>query len=139
VACALHLDAQFWLFVQGDLSVNDYCLRMKWMADNLRDLGEHVEDHTLVLNVLRRLNKMYDHDKTYLKRVQPFPSFHDIHNDLLVEELTLDVEANLGSATALAASGEQQQQPSPTPRPPSSSTPFDNPRLPQHWRWWPRK
>jgi hypothetical protein len=48
-AHVLHLDTQFWLFVQRNLSVNDYCRRMKRMADDLYDLGEHVEDHTLVL------------------------------------------------------------------------------------------
>jgi hypothetical protein len=118
VARILHLDAQFRLFVQGDLSVNDYCRKMKWMADNLHDLDEHVEDRTLVLDVLRGLNKKYDHVKTYPKQVPSFPSFHDICNDLLLEELTLDADATSGSTTALAASGERQQRPSPTPRPP---------------------
>jgi hypothetical protein len=42
---------------------------MKWMADDLCDLYEHVWDCTLVLQVLRGLNKKYDHVKTYLKRV----------------------------------------------------------------------
>jgi hypothetical protein len=124
-ARTLHLDKQFQLFVHGDLSIDDYCHRMKRMAD---DLGEHVEDRTLVLQVLRGLNKKYDHIKTYLKRAWPFPSFHDVRNDLLLEELTLDVEASSGSATALAALGRQQQQSSPTPaqqcRPLSSPAPF---------------
>jgi hypothetical protein len=129
---ALHLGAQFWLFLQGNLSVDDYCRRMKCMADDLYDLGKHVEDRTLVLQVLRGLNKKYDHVKTYLKQVRPFPSFHNVHNDLLLEELT-------------PASGGQQQRPSPTPaqqcrpRPPllpwrsSTSDSF------QHlwrWPWW---
>jgi hypothetical protein len=70
-ACALHLDTQFRLFIQGDLRVDDYCRRMKGMAE-------------------------------------PFPSFHDVRNDLLLEELTLDAKASSGSATALAASGGQQ-------------------------------
>jgi hypothetical protein len=48
-ACTLHFDTQFWLFVQGDLSIDDYYRRMKQMADDLCDLGEHVEDCTLVL------------------------------------------------------------------------------------------
>jgi hypothetical protein len=112
---ALHLDTQFWLLVQSDLSVDNYCGRMKPMVDDLCNLDEHVEDHTLVLQVLRGLNKKYDHVKTYMKRAQQFPSFHDFRNDLLLEELTLDAEASSGSATTLAASGGQQQRPSPTP------------------------
>jgi hypothetical protein len=92
-------------FIQGDLSVDDYCRRMKRMTDDLCDLGEHVEDRTLVLQVLRGLNKKYDHVKTYLKRARLFSSFHDVRNDLLLEELSLDAEASSGSATALVASG----------------------------------
>jgi hypothetical protein len=88
--------------VQDDLSVDNYCRKMKRMA---HDLGEHVEDRTLVLNVLQGLNKKYDHVKTNLKRAQPFPAFHDVRSDLLLEELTLNVEASSGSTSALAASG----------------------------------
>jgi hypothetical protein len=130
-ACAVHLDTQLRLFIQGDLSVDDYCRRMKRMANDLCDLDENVEDHTLVLQVLRGLNKKYDHVKTYLKWVRPFPSFHDVRNNLLLEELTLDAEASSGLATALPASGGQQQRPSPTPvqqcRPPSFPAPFGGP------------
>jgi hypothetical protein len=35
----LQLDARFRTFKQGDLSVSDYCCRMKGMADALRALG----------------------------------------------------------------------------------------------------
>jgi hypothetical protein len=85
------------------------------MADNLCDLGEHVEDRTLVLQVLRGLNKKYDHVNTYLKRAWSFPSFNDICNDLLLKEPILNAEASLGPTSALSASGGQQQRPSPTP------------------------
>ena len=53
---ALHLDAEFRTFAQGDLSVTDYCHKMKSMADALADLGEYIPDRTLVLNVLRSLS-----------------------------------------------------------------------------------
>jgi hypothetical protein len=36
--CAMHLDAQFHMFSQGDLFVDEYCREMKGMADSLRDL-----------------------------------------------------------------------------------------------------
>jgi hypothetical protein len=35
----LHLDATFCTFVQGDLSVSEYCHKFKTMADGLVDLG----------------------------------------------------------------------------------------------------
>jgi hypothetical protein len=36
---ALQLDATFRTFVQGDLSVGEYCRRMKSMTDAIHDLG----------------------------------------------------------------------------------------------------
>jgi hypothetical protein len=75
-ARALHLDAQFHLFSQGDLSVGEYCRQMKALADSLRDLGEPVADRTLVLNLLRGLSPRYGHLKALIKRSVPFPTFH---------------------------------------------------------------
>jgi hypothetical protein len=56
------------------------------MADSLWDLGKPVPD---IHN---------DHLKALIKRVVSFPSFHDIHNKLLLEELTLDAESPASSA-----------------------------------------
>jgi hypothetical protein len=64
----LQLDARFHAFKQGDLSVSDYCRRMKGMAEDLRVLGETVIDCHLVLNLLQSLNKRFDHMKIFIKR-----------------------------------------------------------------------
>ena len=48
----LHLDTAFHNFVQGDLSVSEYCRKFKTMANGLADLGSPVEDRILVLNIL---------------------------------------------------------------------------------------
>ena len=53
---ALYLDPKFRNFVQGDLSITDYCRELKRMADMLGNLGEVVTDRTLVLNLIRGLN-----------------------------------------------------------------------------------
>jgi hypothetical protein len=63
---------------------------MKGMADDLRALGETVIDRHLVLHLLQGLNKRFDHMKIFVKRSQPFPSFHTIRNDLKLEEIELD-------------------------------------------------
>ena len=73
---------------------------MKGMADSLRDLGEPVPDRTLVLNLLCGLSHRYNHLKALIKRTMSFPSFHDVRNELLLEELTLEAEPG-ASATAL--------------------------------------
>jgi hypothetical protein len=54
--CTLHLDTAFRNFVQGDLSVSEYCRKFKAMANGLADLGSPVEDRILVLNILRERN-----------------------------------------------------------------------------------
>jgi hypothetical protein len=41
--------------------VNDYCLKTKGFADSLINLGVDVPDHVLILNILRGLNKNFDH------------------------------------------------------------------------------
>jgi hypothetical protein len=123
-ARALHLDAQFHLFSQGDLSVDEYCRQMKGMADSLRDLGEPVADRTLVLNLLRGLSPRYGHLKALIKRTVPFPTFHAVRNELLLEELTMAHEATaLAPALYSAPPGDQAPSGGQAPRPPSTGGP----------------
>lgn len=56
---ALILDADFRTFSQGDLTITEYCTKMKTMADALGDLGEPVLDRTLVLTILRGSMSVY--------------------------------------------------------------------------------
>jgi hypothetical protein len=123
-ARALHLDAQFHLFSQGDLSVGEYCRQMKGLADSLRDLGEPVADRTLVLNLLRGLSPRYGHLKALIKRSVPFPTFHAVRNELLLEELTMANEAPT-PALALYSAPTSGQPPSggQATRPPSTGAP----------------
>jgi uncharacterized membrane protein YgcG len=84
---ALHLDTTFRNFVQGDLSVHEYCRKMKGFADMLADLDAAVSDHILVLTILRGLNKKFEHLRSIITRTVPFPSFQKIRDDLILEEL----------------------------------------------------
>jgi hypothetical protein len=86
---ALILDTEFRNFVQGDLPVADYCRKLKSMADSLCDLGEPVLDRTLVLSVLHGLNEEFGYMGAILKRQKSFPSFSEVKNDLLVEEISM--------------------------------------------------
>jgi uncharacterized membrane protein YgcG len=131
-ARALRLDAAFRTFVQGDLSVNEYCRKMKTMVDSLGDLGCPVEDRMLVLNVLRGLSDRYTHLRSLIMRQRPFPTFLQVRNDLALEEITLGAQAasisgpgSLSSSTALAAT-TPTRPPTPSqsalgPRPPGPS------------------
>jgi hypothetical protein len=79
----------FCNFVQGDLLVSNYCRKMKSMTDSLAILSSTVSDHILVLNVLWGLNKRYEYLRAIITRSTPFLSFHEVQDDLLLEELTL--------------------------------------------------
>jgi hypothetical protein len=74
-ARSIQLETRFLNFVQGDLSVTEYCRQLKKMADDLTALGEVITDRTLVLNVIRGLNERFAHVGTLLRRAKPFPTF----------------------------------------------------------------
>jgi hypothetical protein len=111
------LETKFHNFVQGDLSVTDYCWRLK-MADDLTALGEVITDRTLVLNVVHGLNERFSHVGALLCHSQPFPTFLEARDNLILEELTLE-NWKESSTTALAASTASS---SPSAAPPMSNT-----------------
>lgn len=92
------MDAASRNFVQGDLSMSEYCRKFKSMTDALADLGSPVDDRILILNILRGLNQHFKHINTIIRRYSPFPNFVKVRDDLLLEEIHLDT---LGPATTL--------------------------------------
>lgn len=74
---AINLTAEFRNFTQGDLNITDYCRRLKAMADMLGDLGEPVNDGSLVLQLLTGLNPRFRHMQSLITMQKPFPSFLD--------------------------------------------------------------
>jgi len=115
---AMLLDAEFRTLCQGALSVDEYCRKMKHMADALADLGEPVLDRTLVLNVLRGLNERFQFMSQLVTRQKPFPSFADVRADLRLAELNMASPSAPPSALVTAPSSKPPA-PSPAPqRPP---------------------
>jgi uncharacterized membrane protein YgcG len=112
----LHLDASFHTFIQGDLSVNEYCRKFKAMADGLANLGAPVDDRILVLNILRMLNQCFEHVVSIIRRYSPFLNFLIVRDDLLLEELHMDSIGPSAASTALYTNIA-----SPTAKPPSST------------------
>jgi hypothetical protein len=112
----LHLHAAFHTFVQGDLSVNEYCRKFKAMIDGPADLGSLVEDRILVLNILRGLNQRFEHVGSIIRRYSPFLNFLKVQDDLLLEEIHMDSTGPPAALTALYTNAA-----SPTAKPPSST------------------
>jgi hypothetical protein len=91
-------------FEQGDLSVSDYCRKMKSTADGLRDLGFTVPEHILVLNVLRGLPSSYEAVRTLLTHQQPPPTFLQVRDTLTLEELTWGHHTPVSTTTSSSTS-----------------------------------
>jgi hypothetical protein len=122
----LQLDAAFRNFVQGDLTVSEYCGKFKNMADALADLGPPVDDQILVLNILCGLNPRFEHLSANIRRYTSFPSFLKVRDDLILEELHLNSSGPPADATTLytcpapAAVRPSALMPAPPSRPPSN-------------------
>jgi hypothetical protein len=122
----LQLDAAFRNFVQGDLTVSEYCGKFKNMADALADLGPPVDDQILVLNILCGLNPRFEHLSANIRRYTSFPSFLKVRDDLILEKLHLNSSGPPADATMLytclapAAARPPAPMPAPPSRPPSN-------------------
>jgi hypothetical protein len=56
---AVYLEVDLLTIQQGDLSINNYCTKLKNIADGLRDVGLPVSEPSQVLNMLRNLNPKF--------------------------------------------------------------------------------
>jgi hypothetical protein len=74
---------------------------MKTMADTLRTLDVAITDESLVLNLLRGLSPRFDRVTPILTRMKPFPTFAEVKNDPLLEELHLSATLTSTPATVL--------------------------------------
>jgi len=116
---AVFLSHEFHSLTQGDSSIDEYCVRMKEAADNLRDVGQTITEPNLVLNLLRGLNEKYQSIADNIAAQEPL-TFAVARNQLL-KELRLKNEDKVRAASALLAAfngapggappaGVQQQQ-----------------------------
>jgi hypothetical protein len=101
---AVYLEAEFRGFIQGDLSITEYCSRLKKLADNLRDVGHPVSETSQVLNLLRVLNQKFRHVKPVIKSKSPPHTFMSARSYLLLEELQLQHDDKMESGTAYVVS-----------------------------------
>nr|XP_020178729.1 uncharacterized protein LOC109764297 [Aegilops tauschii subsp. strangulata] len=102
---AIQLEAEFRNTPQGDMTVGDYCTKLKSLADSLVDVGQTISDETLVLTLLRGLNDSFAHLRSFLPFQVPFPSFLQTRSALILEESQKKTDAKNAASTALWASG----------------------------------
>ena len=102
-ARAVFLQTEFHSLLQGSMSVSDYCQKIKTLTDSLRDVGYPVSDPTLVINTLRGLNPRFSSAATHISLMVPLPTFTNVRSMLLMQEMRLENESRIASATALFA------------------------------------
>jgi hypothetical protein len=88
---------------QGDLSVHDYCCRLKRLADTLTDVGHPITDQDLVVNLLRRLSSKFSNALGVVTTMNPLPTFLWVHSYLLQEETRVDRSHKVEAANTLLA------------------------------------
>jgi hypothetical protein len=60
---------------------------MNDFANSLVDLVVNITDRVLMLSILRRLNKNFEHLRTIFTHATPFSSFQKVLDDLYLEEI----------------------------------------------------
>ena len=98
---AVILEADFRSVVQGDLSIDAYCTKLKKLSDKLRDVGHPVSEPSQVLNLLRGLNPKYRYVKPVLTS-KPH-TFMSARSYLLLEEIQLQHDDNTAAGQAFLA------------------------------------
>jgi hypothetical protein len=110
--------AEFHNLYQGDLSITDYCAKLKSMADNLRDVGQPVSEPSQVLNLLRGLNPKYRHAISAITSCHPPYMFLSARSHLLMEELfDKQLATTVTTHALLAKQGTSSQHSAPSAPP----------------------
>jgi hypothetical protein len=98
---AIQLEADFYNTSQDDLSIRDYCAKLKTLTDLLTDVSQPISDETLVLTLLRGLNDTYAHLCLFLPFQVPFPTFLQTRSALILEDTQRRTDARNAASTVL--------------------------------------
>jgi hypothetical protein len=94
---------EFHSLFQGELSINDYLIRLKELGDLLRDVGHPVSDPSMVVNALLGLNSKFSHAISVLTARKPLPTFLYIRDYLLQDKVRQAHTAKMEAASTLLA------------------------------------
>lgn len=120
-ARVLQVDTDLRSLEIGDLTILDYCQKLKSYSDLLTNLDAPVADRTLVMYMLNGLNDRFDNIINVIKHREPFPTFDAAQSMLEMEEKRIlkfnktsaTHKDNASSSTILTVSDESQQPPRP--------------------------
>jgi hypothetical protein len=102
---AVYALQDFHCLQQGDLSVHDYCCRLKRLADTLTNVGHPITDQDLVVNTMCGLSNKFTNALGVINAMNPLSSFLWVHSYLVQEETRLDRSHKMETANMLLAAG----------------------------------
>ncbi|XP_019058877.1 PREDICTED: uncharacterized protein LOC109116961 [Tarenaya hassleriana] len=88
-ARAIQLEHELHTLTIGDLSVQEYCQKLKKLSDLLSNIDAELSDRSLVMHMLNGLNEKFDNIVNVIKHKSPFPTFEDARSMLTLEEQRL--------------------------------------------------
>lgn len=103
-ARAIQLDNDLRSLTIGDLSVHDYCQKLKTLSDLLANVDSPVSDRVVVTHMLNGLSEKFDNIINIIKHRQPFPSFSAARSMLIEEERRLSKQVKTGSSPLVNSS-----------------------------------
>ncbi|XP_020173641.1 uncharacterized protein [Aegilops tauschii subsp. strangulata] len=124
------LHDEFFGCQQHDSSVDDYCMHLKKLVDELRDLGEKVSDELLLITLIAGLNDDFGNAASNIPLIAE-PTFSKVVAYLKLEERRMRISRTRATHTALTAGthdGGPTTAPAPQPRP--GPVPFQAPPHP---------
>ncbi|PWA59685.1 hybrid signal transduction histidine kinase M [Artemisia annua] len=77
----------------GNMSINEYCTKIMFMADRLQNLGSSVSEKNLVIYAVNGLDSRFTTIVKIVRHREPLPSFEKARNMSLLEESTLNENA----------------------------------------------
>jgi hypothetical protein len=110
------LHGEFYGCHQLDSSIDDFCMRLKKIADELRDLGEPIGDELLITTLTAGLHEDYGNAASNLTLI-PDPTFPKVVAYLKLEERRLKMVRARATHTALTTGTRAGPAP-PALRPP---------------------
>ncbi|XP_044370836.1 protein transport protein SEC31 [Triticum aestivum] len=111
---ALHTELR--TITQGDSPVTVFCQRIKSIGDELRQLGDHVDDRVLINALLVGLGEQFEKQVAFIPMLRPYPSFGEVRS-----LLQLEAQNQARKATRLQVFHASTKSSAPAPSTPSAA------------------
>ncbi|XP_025828611.1 uncharacterized protein LOC112903573 [Panicum hallii] len=89
VQCTVQARQAFHALSQGDMTVTEYCGKIKTLADTLHDVGSPLTDQELVINLLSGMNDKFAHCIPTILASRPPMTFLQAWSFLLLEGVVI--------------------------------------------------